>query len=181
MRGHLAIDLLHDRVADFLAEKRSAKSGHDYLASLEQFVRNSATIFRNTGSGYGQTYRSVGDPRFAQLGSALQWRVENFRFCACTKFGCTKKCLFRFEDWHDAVFAQDLTDSLTKTGRARQFLSWETWYDCRLTVKGFTELCAHYLPTAPEGCGIRACRLSQDPCEVRHHLSVFAAHPSNTN
>jgi hypothetical protein len=45
------------------------------------------------------------------------------------------------------------------------FMSRQTFWALRQTTYAFIGMCKHYLPKAPEGCGIRASRCSQDPVE----------------
>eukprot|EP01047_Picozoa_sp_COSAG01_P018029 COSAG01_NODE_967_length_12384_cov_3.880505_6_plen_257_part_00 len=137
----LATGVMSVAVANHL--RTLGEQGVHGVEGLEQFVRATATIWKCTGDGWGKAYTDVADPRFAELKQALQW----------------------FYGWRHAVYQQPLSPTLTKEGRNKQFLSWETWFDMNLTVQGFLELCAWYLPTAPAGCGIKNCRLSQDPCE----------------
>ena len=111
-------------------------------------------------SGYAQTYTQADDPRLEEMLDSLSW----------------------FQRWHDAVFSLPLSEQLSKTGRARMFISWETWHDMRLMVHGFVGMCRYWLPGGaaanipgeaerliprfPAGMGIRCVRCSQDNCEA---------------
>jgi hypothetical protein len=141
MRGYLATDVMSEAVADHL---KTLREKNEKWSSTEQFVRNTATVFKHVGSGYAAIYTSAADPRLAELRESLDW----------------------FYDWRHGVMSQPVTSTFAKEDRSRQFLSRETWYDLNLTVMGFVELLEHYLPEAPTGCGIKGCWLSQDPCEA---------------
>ena len=84
-------------------------------------------------SGYAQTYTQANDLRLEEMLDSLSW----------------------FQRWHDAVFSLPLSEQLSKTGRARMFISWETWHDMRLMVHGFVGLCRYWLDNTPvESVGI---------------------------
>eukprot|EP01049_Picozoa_sp_SAG25_P005944 SAG25_NODE_426_length_8161_cov_2.532250_2_plen_285_part_00 len=139
MRGPLATQVLSDAVATHI-EKRG---GAEYRA-LGKFVRACSTIWKLVGDGSAAVYYAADDARLQELLGQLTF----------------------FYEWRHYVFSQQVgAGGLTQDGRNKNFLSRESWYDLNLTVQGFVELCEFYLPTAPQGCGIKNCRLSQDPCE----------------
>ena len=142
MRGYLATDVMSEAVSNHL--KTLVRNKNEKWSSTQQLVQHTARIFKHVGSGYAKIYTSADDPRLQELKDSLRW----------------------FYDWRHSVFSQKVTKTFMKGDRAKQFLSWESWYDLNLTVLGFCECLEHYLPMAPPGAGIRCCRLSQDPCEA---------------
>jgi hypothetical protein len=144
MRAPLARGALSKIVAQVLRTKAAQENRTCWNSTIE-FIEASDTWFTHVGSGYAKPYTQADDPRLAELRKSCEW----------------------FESWYENVKAipEGQGDSFTKKGKEKMFMSRQTFWALKQTTYAFIGMCKHYLPTAPEGCGIRACRCSQDPVE----------------
>lgn len=142
MRAPLARGAMSKIVAKVLRKKAEQEKKTCWNSTIE-FIEATDTWFTHAGSGYAAPYTSATDPRLEEMRKACEW----------------------FENWFEDISAIPLGASFTKQGKEKMFMSRQTFWALRQTTYAFIGMCKHYLPKAPEGCGIRASRCSQDPVE----------------
>ena len=142
MRGYLATGILSQPVADVLKEKARQENTTTFN-SLIEFIEQSDKWWKVVGSPYSKPVLSDADPRLDELRSSFDW----------------------FDDWYNQIKSLPLGQFSAK-GKEKMFVAKKTFWALEQTTMAFIGLCKHYLPDAPEGCGIRAWRCSQDPLEA---------------